>query len=137
MKTHKTTLKNTLPPDFNPANAGTPLLFDIETTGLTPDLSAIFMIGCGYIAGFRIPQSSAENWKSFGLFPTGLKARKHRIAASVLLPIMAIILICPFCRAAVTSAVYSTLCPPQASQKTPRTSTVSSETINPCGQSRI
>ena len=54
MKIHKTTLKNTLPPDFNPANAGTPLLFDIETTGLTPDLSAIFMIGCGYIAGDRL-----------------------------------------------------------------------------------
>lgn len=54
MKTLRTTLKNTLPVDFNTPHPGDILFFDIETTGLTPDLSTIFMIGCGFFNGDRL-----------------------------------------------------------------------------------
>lgn len=42
---------STMTSDFSISNISAPhkLFLDIETTGLTSDLSAIFMIGCGYI----------------------------------------------------------------------------------------
>ncbi len=51
MKTLRTTLKNTPSVNFNILHPEEILFLDIETTGLTPDLSIIFMIGCGFIDG--------------------------------------------------------------------------------------